>query len=280
MVYVDDIVITGTYPTLIVDFISKLDAQFALKDLGTLLYFLGLQVSISSYSIHLSQHKYIQDLLLRASLLDCSPASTPMSTTTSLSLYAGDPLLDPYTYQSIVGALEYCTITRLDISFAVNKVCQYMHAPTNYHWLVVKRILRYIKGTIKHGINFQASSDLSLTCYSDTDCASSPENRKSTSGYCIFFGSNLISWSSGKQHVVFTSNAESEYRGLANAAAELMWIEQLLFELQFSLPRSPTLFYDNTSARDMAHNPILHARTKHIEIDFHFVYERVINQAL
>ena len=202
-----------------------------------------------------------------------------MSTTASLSLYSGDPLPDPTAYRSIMGALQYYTITRPYISFTVNKVCQFMHAPTTHHWLAVKWILRYLKGTLQHSFTFQASSDLSLMCYSDADWASSPDDKKSTSGYCVFFGPNLISWSSGKQRVVSRSSAESEYRGLANAAAELMWIEQLLSELQFTLPRSPTLFYDNISARDMAHNPVLHARTKHIEIDFHFVRERVITQA-
>ena len=265
---------------MIADFISKLDVQFALNDLGTLSYFFGIQVFVSSDAIHLSKHKYIQDLLLRASLFDCSPTSTPMSPIASLSLYAGDPLPDPTTYRSIVGALQYCTITRPDISFAINKVSQFMHAPTNHHWLAVKRILRYLKGTIQHGLMFQVSSDLSLLCYSDADWASSPDDRKSTSGYCVFFDPNIISWSSGKQRVVSRSSAEVEYHGLANAAAELMWIEQLLSELQFSLPWSPTLFYDNINARDMAHNPIFHARTKHIEIDFHLVRERVINQAL
>ena len=193
-------------------------------------------------------------------MFDCSHASTPMSTTSSLSLYKGDSLSDPTSYQSIVGALQYCTITRPDISFALNKVCQFMHAPTTQHWLAVKRILRYLKGTITHGITFHASSDLPLTCYSDADWASSPDDQKSTSGYYVFLGPNLISWSSGKQWVVSRSSEESEYRGLANAIAELILVEQLLSELQFTLSQPPILFYDNVSARDMAHNPIMHAR--------------------
>ena len=280
LVYVDDIIITGTHSQLIDHYIARLNSQFALKDLGTISYFLGIQVTLLHDTIHLSQHKYITDLLLRASMFDCHHASTPMSTASSLSLYDGDSFSDPTLYRSIVGALQYCTITRPDISFAVNKVCQYMHAPTTQHWLAVKRILRYLKGTSTHGITLHRSSDLPLTCYSDADWASSPDDRKSTSGYCCFLGPNLISWSSGKQRVVSRSSAESEYRGLANAAAELIWVEQLLSELQFSLPQPPVLFYDNTSARDMAHNPVMHARTKHIEIDYHFIRDRIVNNAL
>ena len=112
-------------------------------------------------------------------MLDCSSISTSMSTTTSLSLYTGDPFLDTYTYRSIVGALQYCTITRSNISVAVNKVCQFMHAPTTQHWLAVKRILKYLKSTITHGITFQASPNLPFIFYSDAEWASSPDNRKS-----------------------------------------------------------------------------------------------------
>ena len=111
-----------------------------------------------------------------------------------------------------------------------------MHALTSQHWLTVKRILRYLKDTITHGITLQASFDMPLTCYSDADWASLPDDHKSTSGYGVFLGPNLISWSPGKQKVVSRSSAESKYRGITNAAIELMWIEQLLSELQFTLP--------------------------------------------
>ena len=155
-----------------------------------------------------------------------------------------------------------------------------MHSPTTVHWNGIKRILRYLKSTISHGISFQDSSDLSLTCFIDVDWASCPDDRKSTSGYCCFPGSDLISWSSSKQRVVSRSSAELEYRGLANAAAELIWVEALLAELHLSLPSPAALLCDNISATQLAANPILHVQTNHIEIDFHFIRERVVNKSV
>ena len=121
-------------------------------------------------------------------MLDCKPYHTPMSSGPTLSLYDGQPLSDPSQYRSIVGALQYCTLTWPDINFAVNKVCQFMHSPTSSHWQAIKRILRYLKSTITYGISFQSSSDMSLTCYTDAGWAGCPDDRRSTGGFCIFLG--------------------------------------------------------------------------------------------
>ena len=200
-----------------------------------------------------------------------------MSSATSLSIHDGDLLLDPTEYRHIVGALQYCTITWPDICFATNKVCQFMHSPTSTHWNAIKRILRYLKGTISHGLTFQGSSDFSLLCYIDSDWASYPDNRKSTSGYCSFLGPNLISWSSSKQRVVSRSSAELEYCGLANAATEICWLEALLTELHIPGATCPLILCDNISATYLAANLVMHARTKHIEIDYHFFRDHVVN---
>ena len=166
-------------------------------------------------------------------MIECKPLSTPMASIKSLSLFDGEVLSDPTSYRSIVGALKYCTTTCPVLNFAVNKVYQFMHSSTTVHLNAIKRILWYLKGTISHGISFQASSNLSLTCFTDVDWASCPNEKKSTSGYCCFLGSNLIPWSSSKQRVVSRSSAKSEYRDLANAAVELIWIEALLTVLDY-----------------------------------------------
>ena len=280
LIYADDIIITGSHSALVNSLIDQLHNQFAFKDLGYLSYFLGIQVTCTPSYLHLCQHKYIVDLLHQAQMFDCKHASTLMSTSSSLSLYDGEPLLEPSLNHNIVGALQYCTITRPDISFSVNNVCQFMHSPTTTHWQAVKRILRYLKSTIYHGISLQPSTDLSLTCYTDADWAGCLDDRKSTSGHYCFLSPNLISWSCTKQKVVSRSSAEFEYKGLVNAALELIWIETFLNELHILFFTPPVLFCDNLTATHLAAHPIFHARTKHIEIDYHFIHDRVLHKSL
>jgi hypothetical protein len=193
---------------------------------------------------------------------------------------------NPVKYRQIVGALQYVTLSRPDISYAVNKVCQFMHSPTENHWSTVKRILRYLKGSVKHGLLIkQASATVlhaytdatmhDITAYSDADWAGCPDNRRSTGGYAIYLGSNLVSWSARKQKTVSRSSTESEYKALADTVAELTWLQTLLRELHVPVQSIPTLWCDNLSANYLSANPVFHARTKHVEVDFHFVREKV-----
>lgn len=163
------------------------------------------------------------------------------------------------------------TITRPDISFAVNRVCQFIQAPTDTHWEAVKRILRYIKGSVDQGLRIHKSNSLNLHALSDADWAGCPDDRRSTNGFAVFLGSNLVSWSSRKQPTVSRSSTEAEYKAIANGTAELIWIQSLLKELGVYLAKSPTLWCGNLGATYLTANPMFHARTKHIEVDFHFV---------
>jgi histone deacetylase 1/2 len=213
---------------------------------------------------------------------DCKPVATPMSTSEKLSVYEGDLLgpNDATHYRSIVGALQYLTLTRPDISFSVNKVCQFLHAPTTVHWATVKRILRYIKHTTKLGLKIGKTTSLLVSGFSDADWAGSLDDRRSTGGFAIFLGSNLISWNAKKQATVSRLSTEAEYKALANATAEIMWIQILLREIGIQSPRVAKLWCDNMGAKYLSANPVFHARTKHIEVDYHFVRERAARKLL
>ncbi|KAJ3701119.1 hypothetical protein LUZ61_004824 [Rhynchospora tenuis] len=280
LVYVDDIILTGNNDTAIQKLMQLLHSQFSLKNLGNLNYFLGIEVHSDGSTLHLSQSRYLQTILQRAAMHTAKPCQTPMATGTQMSKYSGTAMDDPQQYRSIVGALQYATITRPDLTFAVNKASQFMANPTDLHWQLVKRILRYIRGTLSYGLKLQSAAQLALHAYCDADWAGCPDDRRSTTGFAIFLGPNLISWSSKKQATVSRSSTEAEYRSLAATASELTWLNSLLAELKFNPAQKPTMWCDNLGATFLAANPVFHARTKHIELDFHFVREKVEQKQL
>ncbi|CAH9128587.1 unnamed protein product [Cuscuta epithymum] len=218
--------------------------------------------------------KYACDILERFDMIDSKPVSTPLAAGDSL-VSSGPSYYDPTLYRSIIGALQYLTITRPDLSFAVNLVSQFLQSPTEAHFHAVKRILRYVKGTVHYGLSFDRRPDQSILAYSDADWARCVETRRSTYGYSIFLGGNLVSWSAKKQPSVSRSSCESEYRALTNAASEVIWVVNLLRELQASSDSVPLLLCDNKSVAFLSQNPIAHKRAKHIDIDYHFVRELV-----
>ncbi|KAM1277315.1 hypothetical protein ACFX13_030432 [Malus domestica] len=278
LIYVDDILITGNNIQCINTLIKDMGSVFSMKDLGPLHYFLGMEVHRSSNGIHLSQSKYISDLLHRTNMVACKPVSTPAVSGKRLSLYDGEPLQDITKFRSVVGALQYLTFTRPDIAFSVNQVCQFMHQPTTTHWIAVKRILRYLKSTPDHGLVYKLGP-LTLTAFADSDYAGDPDDRKSTGRYCIFLSPNLVSWSSKKQKGVSRSSTESEYRQLAITAATISWFRKLFKDLHLHLS-PPKVWCDNISAIFLASNPVFHARTRHVEVDYHYIREKVTRQEL
>jgi len=182
--------------------ISNLCKEFAMSDLGPLQQFLGIHVQPTAQGILLSQEQYALDILDRANMINCNPVSTPIDTKAKMSATKGSLISNPSDYRSIAGALQYLTLTRPDITYAVQQICFFMHAPREPHLQLIKRLLRYVRGTVQHGLHILRSSSLELTAYSDADCAGCPDTRRSTSGYCIFYGDNLVSWSSKRQHTV------------------------------------------------------------------------------
>jgi len=277
VVYVDDIVITGNDQDGITDLKQHLFKHFQTKDLGRLKYFLGIEVAQSRSGIVISQRKYALDILEETGMMGCRPIDTPMDPNVKLLPGQGEPLSNPERYRRLVGKLNYLTVTRPDISFPVSVVSQFMTSPCDSHWEAVVRILRYIKSAPGKGLLFEDQGHEHIIGYTDADWAGSPSDRRSTSGYCVLVGGNLVSWKSKKQNVVARSSAESEYRAMATATCELVWIKQLLGELKFGKVDQMELVCDNQAALHIASNPVFHERTKHIEIDCHFVREKILS---
>ena len=170
----------------------------------------------------------------------------------------GSLVADPTDYRSLAGALQYLTFTRPDISYAVQQVCLHMHDPRDSHLAALKRILRYVRGTLDFGLHIRRSTSTDLVACSDGDWAGCPDTRKSTSGYAVFLGNNLVSWSSKRQNTVSRSSAEAEYRAVANAVAETCWLRQLSHELHTPPSQATLVYCDNVSAVYLSTNPVQH----------------------
>ena len=271
LLYVDDMIIIGDDHSDISDFKQFLHQHFEMKDFGHLSYFLDLEVSSDSSGYYLSQAKYASDLLSRASLTDTKVVSTPLEMNARLTPLDGTPLSNATLYHQLIGSLVYLTVTRPDIAHAVHMVSQFLAAPHSTHYATVIHILRYIKGTMFHGLHVSAHSTLDLCAYSDTNWAWDPTDYRSTTGFCFFLGNSLIFWHSKKQHLVSRSNTEAEYRALADNTSELLALCWLLEDMGFT-HSSPTIIHcDNRSAIQIAHNDVFHEHTKHIKIDCHLV---------
>jgi uncharacterized protein YbaR (Trm112 family) len=237
---------------------APLMQEVTMKDLSPLHHFLGMQVQHTGSGLFLSQRQYMLEILDRAGMTDCKPCTTPVDVNPKLSA-DGPPVSDPTDFRSL----------------AVQQVCLHMHDPREPHLAALKRILRYVRGTLHMGLLVCPSTALDLVVYSDADWAGCPDTRKSTSGYAVFLSDNLVSWSLKRQNTVSRSSAEAEYRAVANAIAEASWFRQLLSELHSPLCKTTLVYCDNISAIYMSSNPIQHQHTKHVEINLHFVRERV-----
>ena len=219
----------------------------------------------------INQRKYILDLLAETGMIDFKPAETPIVAHHGLQMIKGGKLVDRGQYQGIVEKLIYFAHTRPDIAYAFGIVSRFMHQPHTHHMRAVMRILRYLKGTSSKGIFYRKNGHLDLLAYTDANWAADRDDRKSTSRYFTLVGGNLITWKSKKQKVVSLSSAEAEFRGIAKGITEIIWIKKLLSELHFPQKKACNLFCDNKAAISIFKNPVQHDRTKHVEIDRHFI---------
>ena len=254
--------------------------QFEMKDLGPFSYFLGLEVSSSADDYYLTQAKYTSDMISRASIIDSKIFDTPIKYNCRLNSHDGEPLSDATLYRQLAGSLINLTVTRPDISYAVHVVIQFMATPRSPHYAVVLRILQYLKGTMFDGLHFSSHFSLILQEYSNANWAGDPIDRRSTTGYCFLLGDSLISWRSKKQIVIARSSTETEYRALAATTTKLIWLRWLLQDLGVDCSTVTKLHYDNRGAIQIAHNDVFHERTKHIEIDCHFIRHHLLQGTL
>jgi len=203
------------------------------------------------------------------------PVSTPLPTSPPISLHSGMTLSDPTEYRTIIESLQYLSMTRPHITYAVNKLSQYMHQPSTEHWALVNRILRYLYGTLDERIIIHCNSSISLHAFSDADWAGDKDDYSSTSAYIVYLGRNPISWNSKKQKTITRSSTEAEYRSVAATAAEIKWLCSLLTDLGINLQQAPTIYCDNIGATQLCSNPVFHSRMKHVTIDFQFIRDQV-----
>ncbi|XP_015161979.1 uncharacterized mitochondrial protein AtMg00810-like [Solanum tuberosum] len=233
------------HPVLLRQFTRELQSHFAMKDPRALHYFLGLEVYCTKAGLFLSQRKYISDILHRTKMQDARPIHIPLSLKHNLHESTGS-MVDAIEYRSIVGTLLYLTLIRPEISRAVNIFC----------------------------------ASLCIARLKFTGLGGFPISQNPTTGVCVFLGSNYISWSSKKQNTVARSSIEAEYCLLASLAADLTWVTYILKDIGISLSHPPLLFTDNISSLHLTVNPVMHAHTKHAELDYHLLREKVVQGAM
>ncbi|XP_061363749.1 uncharacterized mitochondrial protein AtMg00810-like [Gastrolobium bilobum] len=277
LVYVDDMVLTGNNLDEIQSVKNHLDHLFRIKDLGPLKFFLGLEIARSQHGIVVNQRKYVLELLSDSGLLGARPASTPIEPTLRMCQDQGEIYDDPAVYRRLIGRLLYLANTRPDISFTVQQLSQFMARPMKAHYNAACRVLRYLKGSPAKGLFSPSQNHLTLTGFADADWATCPDTRRSTTGFCTFPGSALVSWKSKKQTTVSRSSAEAEYRALATLTCELQWLTYLLHDLHVDTPGPAMVYCDNQAAVHLARNPSFHERSKHIELDCHVTREKILN---
>lgn len=275
-VYVDDIILAGNNQKRIDEFIKMIGDRFDIRDMGKMNHFLGVKIEyFSAGRIWIGQPSYTRNLLKKFSMENSKPVATPVEIGSKLiKSNETDKLVDPEMYQSVVGQLLYLsTRTRPDIAYAVSNVARFSSKPSQQHWIAVKRIMRYLNGTIDYGLLYEKNS--TIEGFSDADWAGDLNDRKSTSGYVFMMSGAAISWNSKKQTCVALSTAEAEYIALSKASQESIWLRRLLADMGEKQPNATIINEDNQSAIAMTKNPQFHGRAKHIDMKYHYVREQV-----
>jgi hypothetical protein len=271
--YVDDLICTGNDLKMIHEFKESMQKNFAMTDLGKMKYFLGVEVTQSDNGIFIHQAKYAAEILKRFGMENCNKVCSPIVPGCKLVRDENGKTVNATKYKQMVGCLMHLLASRPDLAYFVCLVSRYMDKPTEMHFCAVKRILRYLKGTMSYGIMYKknAKGQLNLVGWSDSDYAGDLNDRKSTSGYVFMLGDGAISWSSKKQPIVTLSTTEAEYVAASACACQCVWLKNILSHLKVDQDSCTVIFCDNSSSIKLSKNPVMHGRCKHIDVRFHFL---------
>ncbi|GKC83864.1 retrovirus-related pol polyprotein from transposon TNT 1-94, partial [Tanacetum coccineum] len=275
-IYVDDIIFAASTLELCDLFAKIMCSKFKMSMMGKISFFLGLQIFQNPKGIFFNQSKYALESLKKYGFDSCDPMDTPMVEKSKLNKDKEGKVVDPSHYHGMIGTLLYLTVSRLDLQFAICMCARYQARPTEKHLHAVKRIFRYIRGTVNRGLWYLKDSSIALTTFADVDHASCQDTRRSTSSSMQFLGDRHVSWSSKRQKSDAISSTEGEYIAMSGCCAQILWMRSQLTDYGLGFNKIP-MYYDNKSAIALSCNNVQHSRSKHIDIRFHFIKEHVEN---
>ena len=283
LIYVDDLIILASLLEKLAWLKAKLNAEFKMSDLGELMYCLGVEFKRNrkARTITMSQKKYIKEVLKRFNMEECKPIGTPLDVNVKLMKLSVEEFealaseMEGVPYKSGVGSLMYAMVaTRADLAFAVSMVSQFMSRAGPAHWSAVKRIMRYLQSTMEHELCL-GGKDITLRGYCDADWAGDANERRSTTGYVFYVGDGAISWNCRRQPTIALSTTEAEYMATSQSTKEAIWLRKLLADVGFVQEGATTIMCDNQGCIALAKNPTHHSRTKHIDVQHHFIREKL-----
>jgi hypothetical protein len=280
LVYVDDIIFGCTNDHSVQWFANSMQTEFEMSFIGELSYFLGLQINQSSVGLFISQEKYLKEMLKKFQMEYSSPISTPMVVGCKPSIDDISPDVDKRTYRLMIGSLLYITASCPDIMQVVGMVGRFQSTPKQIHLAAIKRIFKYLKGTMTYGLWYPKNHNFQLNSYSNVDWENCLDERKSTSGGAFFLGDSLVAWLSKKQGSISLSTTEAEYIATTTCCTQILWMIQTLADLKVTYTDPIPLHCDNTSAISVSKNHVLHSKMKHIPIKYHFLKEQVTNRVV
>ncbi|PRQ45106.1 putative RNA-directed DNA polymerase [Rosa chinensis] len=270
-VYVDDLIYTGDDEQMMLEFKVSMMKVFYMTDLGKMRFFLGIEVLQTEDGIYMGQRKYALEVLKRFGMEESNAVLNPIVPGVKVGKDKAGVKIDETYFKQIVGSLMYITATRPDLMFVVSLISRYMARPTQLQLQIAKRALRYLKGTVDYGICYKKGGNKKLVGFTDSDYAGDLEDRKSTFGYVFMLSGGAVAWSSKKQPIVTLSTTEAEFVAAAACACQAVWMRRILDKLSHSQDSCTTVMCDNSSTIKLSKNPVMHGRSKHIDVRFHFL---------